>query len=108
MFDAFARTHGLPALGDGLADGLAFAQSQLAGDVRSDDVRVELVLARAVLVRRGWRGRGPWRRRRGIFVAALRLAVPEPRLLVVIRLPPLGVRCAVMRSPRSGRESGAS
>jgi hypothetical protein len=78
-FDAFARGADAPPSGDPLADGLAFARS-LARDVRlGDAARAELLLARAAL------------RRRGLFVAAARLRRPHPRLLVVARVPGIGL-----------------
>jgi hypothetical protein len=77
-FDAYARAVDAPASGDPLADGLAFARSL---DHRfGDNVRVELLLARAAL------------RRRGVFVRVARLREPYPRVLVVARLPLLGAR----------------
>ena len=77
-FDAYARVADAPASGDPLEDGLAFARSQQHRF--GDNVRVELLLARAAL------------RRRGVFVRAARLRRPYPRLLVVVRLPLAGAR----------------
>jgi hypothetical protein len=79
-FDAYARGADAPASGDPLADGLAFARSLPRDAPLSDNVRVELLLARAAL------------RRRGMFLRAARLHTPYPRLLVVARLPLLGAR----------------
>jgi hypothetical protein len=78
-FDAFARAVDAPPSGDPLRDGLAFARS-LEGDATlGDDARAERLLARAAL------------RRRGVWVRAARLRRPYPRLLVVARVPWLGV-----------------
>ena len=80
-FDAFERGAGADASGDPLRDGLAFARwIEASGDVLGDDARVEVLLARAAL-----RRRGPW-------VRAARLARPYPRVLVVARLPFAGTR----------------
>jgi hypothetical protein len=81
-FDAFARAVDAPPSGDPLRDGLAFARSLRAHDAPrlGDDARAELLLARAAA------------RRCGLFVRAARLRLPYPRLLVVARLPWLGVR----------------
>jgi hypothetical protein len=77
-FDAFARREGAPEAGDPLRDGLAFARWLQRSTRLGDDARVELLLARAAL------------RRRGLFVRAARLRRPYPRLLVVARLPGIG------------------
>ena len=75
-FDEFARRGAVDASGDPLRDGLAFARwLAKAGPPLDDDVRVEILLARAAL-----HGRGLW-------VRAARLRHPHPRLLVVARLP---------------------
>jgi len=91
-FDAFARAADAPASGGPLADGLAFARSLRHATPLDDDARVELLLTRAAL------------RRRGIFVGAAWLRRPRRRLLVVARLPGLGVmHCSVpRRRPRPG------
>lgn len=78
-FDAFARaTRGPGGLDDAarpLLDGLAFTRSiQTAGETLDEDVRVEILLARAALRQRGW-------------LQVARLQRPHPRLLVVARLP---------------------
>jgi hypothetical protein len=91
-FDAFARTTGPPALGEGLADGLAFVSSLAPAPALGDDVRVELLFARAILVRERRDG-GGWRLRRGPFVRVARLRHPH-RLLFVVHLPRLGRRHA--------------
>ena len=91
-FDAFARTADAPASGDPLRDGLAFARSLGRDAALGDDARVELLLARAAL------------HRRGLFVRAAWLRRPHRRLLVVARVPWLG---AVHRSVR-GRPAGGS
>ena len=77
-FDAFARAVDAPSAGGPLADGLAFAGSLPPDAPRSDDARVELLLARASL------------RRRGVFVRPLWLRRPRRRLLLVARLPAVG------------------
>jgi len=79
-FDAYARIADAPTSGDPLEDGLAFARSLHHDEAFGDNVRVELLLARAAL------------RRRGVFVRAARLRKPYPRLLVVVRLPLVGAR----------------
>jgi len=83
-FEAFTRGvsagTGAPACGDPLRDGLAFARSTAARGVPlGDDVRAEMLLARATL-----RRRAPW-------VRAAWLRRPYRRLLVVARLPRAGV-----------------
>jgi len=78
-FDAFARTADAPASGDPLRDGLAFARSLGRDAPLGDDARVELLLARAAL------------RRRGVWVRAVWLRRPYARRLVVARVPWLGV-----------------
>ena len=91
-FDAFARTVDAPPSGSPLEDGLAFARTLDDLAALGDDVRAELLLARAAL------------RRRGLFVAAAWLRRPRPRVLVVVRVPLLG---ALHRSvPRRGRRAG--
>ena len=92
-FDAFARTFDAPASGAPLQDGLAFARSLGRETPLRDDVRAELLLARAAL------------RRRGVFAAAAWLRRPRRRLLVVARVPSLGVvRCSVPpRAPHPWR-----
>jgi hypothetical protein len=80
-FDAFARAPDAPEAGDPLRDGVAFARWLEHDAPLGDDARVELLLARATL------------HRRGLFVRVARLRRPYPRLLVVARLPwggPLG------------------
>jgi hypothetical protein len=79
-FDAYARVADAPASGNHLEDGLAFARSLRRDAPPGDNVRVELLLARAAL------------RRRGVFVRAARLRRPYPRVLVVVRLPLVGAR----------------
>lgn len=90
--DAFFRVH--PSSGDGLADGLALARwIGYADPAINDDVRVEIVLARARMTR--------------LFVGARRLADPG-RLIVVVRTPrkPPRVYCLPLgrsrRFPRPG------
>ena len=79
-FDAFTRGAGASASGDPRRDGLAFARSIAAcGEPIGDDVRVEMLLARAAL------------RRRGVWVQAAWLQRPYRRLLVVARVPFAGV-----------------
>jgi hypothetical protein len=82
-FDAFARAVDAPPSGDPLRDGLAFARSLQAhdnGPRLGDDARAELLLASAAV------------RRRGLFVGVTRLRLPYARLVVVARVPWLGVR----------------
>jgi hypothetical protein len=87
-FDAFARAVDAPASGDPLADGLAFARSLDARDVPlGEGARVEVLLARALL------------RRRGIFVGVACLRRPFRRLLVVARMPWAGAVHASLRLP---------
>ena len=75
-FDDFDRGAGASASGEPLRDGLAFALSLAEEDEPlGDDVRVEMMLARASL------------RRRGIWLRAACLREPYPRLLLVARLP---------------------
>jgi hypothetical protein len=78
-FDAFARETDAPACGDPLRDGLAFVRRLGNEAPLGDDARVELLLARATL------------RRRGLFAGVARLRRPYPRVLVVARLPWGGV-----------------
>lgn len=81
-FDAFARRVAAPASGGGLADGLAFARGGLDGVTLSDEARVELLFARAAFAR--------------VLLGAIRLTEPR-RLLVVVRLPGVGVGHVAMR-----------
>jgi hypothetical protein len=90
-FDAYARAADLPASGDPLEDGLEFARSHAGGGPLPDDVRVEMLLARAAL------------RRHGLFARAAWLRRPLPRLLVVVRLPWLGARHLALGAPRMRR-----
>jgi len=89
-FDAYARANDAPASGAPLEDGLAFARSLRHVTPLDDDVRVELLLARAAL------------RRHGVFAGAAWLRRPRRRLLVVVRLPGLGTvhRSVPRRRPR--------
>lgn len=89
-FDAFARAAPPPRHGFGYTDGLAFART-LGDDELTDDMRVELLLARAVIAGRP----GEPRRRRGMFVGAVILRAPR-RLLIVHRTPRLGRRSHVL------------
>ncbi len=94
-FEAYARSVPPPAAGHGFTDGLAFART-LARDELTADARVELLLARAVVVT----GRaGAFRDRRGLFAGALSLHDPR-RLLVVLRAPGVGRRQLVVRLGR--------
>jgi len=99
-FDAFARRLAAPAVGGGLADGLAFVRDALTDVVLPDEVRVELLLARARF-RRG-RGRGRVRGRRA-FLGGIALREPR-RLLVVCRVPVVGVRHVGVPLPQPGRQ----
>ncbi len=90
-FEAYARAAPPPAVGHGLTDGLQFART-LERDELSDDVRVELLLARAVVV--AGRG-GRFRDRRGVFARTVSLREPR-RILVVLRAPVVGRRLVVM------------
>jgi hypothetical protein len=86
-FEAYARAVPPPAVGHGLTDGLAFART-LARDELTDDMRIELVLARAeVVTGRG----GAFRARGGLFLRALSLREPR-RILLVLRAPVVGRR----------------
>ena len=105
-FEAYARAAPPPAVGHGFTDGLAFARTlardeappppppppppPLASDdvrlaIASDDVRVELLLARAAVVG------PPFRDRRGVFAGAAWLRGPQ-RIFVVVRAPVVGRR----------------
>jgi hypothetical protein len=89
-FEAYARAVPPPAFGHGITDGLAFAWI-LPRDELTDDVRVELLFARAVVSGRA----GRFRDRRGLFIGMLSL--PEPRrVLVVLRAPVVGRRVVVV------------
>jgi hypothetical protein len=97
-FDAFSRSAEAPDAGDPLRDGLAFARWLGDEAQLGDDARVELLLARAALCRRG------------LFVGAARLRRPYPRVLVVARLPWAGpiVRSVRWRSLRVGQQPGGA
>jgi hypothetical protein len=95
-FDDFARRTPPPAWGDGFADGLALART-LPRHELSEPVRIELLLARAVVSGRA----GALRERRGVFVGARSLHEPR-RLLVVLRAPGIGRRQLVV-ALRRGR-----
>lgn len=95
-FDAFARAVAAPAVGGALADGLAFA-GELPRARMSEEARVELLLARARVARRHRGGGYGWRR--GGFAGALVLHEPH-RVLVVARVPVVGVREIVFGLPR--------
>lgn len=75
-FDAYARTTSAPIAGGGLADGLAFAR-RLNRSQLSEHARIELLLARRALARRG------------LFVGAVTRHHPR-RLLVALRIPGTG------------------
>ncbi len=89
-FEAYARAVAPPAVGHGYTDGLRFARA-LERDELTDDVRVELLLARAEIVTRG---AGTFRDRRGLFAGVLSLREPR-RILVVWRAPVVGRRMLV-------------
>jgi hypothetical protein len=89
-FEAYARALPPPAFGHGYTDGLAFAWN-LPRDELTDDVRVELLLARAVVAGRA----GRFRDRRGCFFGTLLLRDPR-RILVVVRAPVAGRRMIVV------------
>jgi hypothetical protein len=100
-WDGFDRAAGADAgaeaPGDPLRDGLAFARGLQASGVRlDDDARVEILLARAAL------------RRRGIWVRTAQLQRPHPRLLVAARLPFAGPvhRSVRLRRGATRREPG--
>lgn len=87
-FDAFVRSTGADDMADPLRLGLAFARFiARQGPPFDDDVRVEIMLARAAS------------RRRGVWIRAARLRHPQPRLLVVTRLPFIGPRHRSIRLP---------
>jgi hypothetical protein len=90
-FDAFARGTPPPAFGFGHGDGLAFARS-LAREELTDETRVELLLARAVIA---GRSAGTLRGRRGVFLGAVSLRDPR-RIVIVSRTPRLGRRTLVV------------
>jgi len=87
-FEAYAHAVSPPEHGHGFADGLAFARS-LARDELTDDARVELLLARAVVAG------GDGAARRGVFAGALSVRRPR-RIVVVVRAPLLGRRVLVL------------
>jgi len=89
-FEAYARSVAPPAVGHGYADGLRLART-LERDELTDDVRVELLFARAAVSVRG----GEPRDRRGVFVGAASLHEPR-RILVVWRAPVVGRRALVV------------
>jgi hypothetical protein len=89
-FEAYARAVPPPAVGHGFTDGFAFART-LSGDELTDDVRVELLFARAVVSGRS----GRFRDRRGLFASALSLREPR-RVVVVLRGPVVGRRFFVV------------
>ncbi len=91
-FETYARAAPPPAVGHGLTDGLAFART-LARDELTDDARVELLLARAVVVTE--RGGGTFRDRRGVFAGAVSLRAPR-RIVVVTHAPLAGRRVLVV------------
>jgi hypothetical protein len=93
-FDAFARAVPPPAHGFGFTDGLAFART-LPAAALGDDARVELLLARGVIARRG----GALRPRRGVFAGAIALRAPH-RVVIVLRAPGLGRRVLVVAPAR--------
>jgi hypothetical protein len=95
-FDAFARETPPPAFGFGTSDGLAFART-LPAHALTDDVRVELLLARALVA---GRAAVAMRARRGVFARAVALREPR-RIVVVVRLPGLGRRGLVVPLARS-------
>lgn len=96
-FDDFARGLAPPAWGGGLADGLAFART-LPRDELAETVRIELLLARAVVGGRA----GALRERRGVFFGARSLHEPR-RLLIVLRVPGVGRCQLVLALGRGGR-----
>jgi hypothetical protein len=108
-FDAFARATGPPESDGGLIDGLALVDWLGVEDAEmTDPVRVEILLARALVRRR--RGAAGFGRRRGVFLGARRVADP-PRLVVVVRAPGLGRRLGWVPLGRGGRrrrEAGES
>lgn len=91
-FAQYAQSTPPPAAGEGLADGLGFALSlgrhtiSRDGPGLTDQARVEVLHARARFAIR----RGRVIPRRGPFAGAVRLRHPT-RVLVVVRLPGLGI-----------------
>jgi len=84
-----------PPVGFGYTDGFAFART-LRDDELTDAIRVELLLAHAVIA-----GRPDMPRpRRNVFLGAIVLHEPL-RLLIVYRTPRLGRRTSVIRLGRS-------
>lgn len=84
-FAQYAQSTPPPAAGEGLADGLGFALS-LGRHALTDQARVEILHARARFTTR----HGRVIPRRGPFAGAVRLRHPT-RVLVVVRLPGLGI-----------------
>jgi hypothetical protein len=84
-FARYAQTTPPPAAGEGVADGLGFALS-LDARTLTGDARAEILHARARFTVR----RGRVVPRRGLFAGAVTLRHPR-RVLVVVRLPGLGI-----------------
>jgi hypothetical protein len=84
-FAQYAQSNPPPVEGEGLADGLGFALS-LDPATLTDEARVEVLHARA----RFGVSQGRVTARRGPFAGAARLRHPA-RVLVVVRLPGLGI-----------------
>ena len=93
-FEAYARSVPPPAFGHGFTDGLAFARSLPRAEL-TDDARVEVLFARAVVSGRA----GTFRDRRGVFAGGLALSEPR-RLLLVWGAPVAGRRRLVVRLGR--------
>lgn len=92
-FEHFARTTPPPSVGDGLGDGLAFASS-IVDLAASDDVRVEILLARGLFTLRD----GTAAPRRAPYLSAARLRHPK-RMLMVAYLPGVGRYHVAIRLP---------
>lgn len=84
-FAQYAQATPPPVVGEGLADGLGFALTLDPGTL-TDEARVEVLHARARFAARG----GRVSPRRGPFAGAARMHHPA-RVLVVVRLPGLGI-----------------
>jgi hypothetical protein len=95
-FAQYAQRNPPPVAGEGVADGLGFALS-LDPRTLTDDARVEVLHARARFAVR----QGRVTPRRGPFAGTVRLRHPV-RVLVVVRLPGLGIGHVHLGGSRRG------
>lgn len=95
-FAQYARSTPPPVVGESVADGLGFALSLKPGTL-TDDARVEILHARARFAVR----QGRVVARRGPFAGGVRLRHPA-RVLLVVRIPGLGVGHANLGGRRGG------